>query len=263
MVSSGKGPDKPRVKGIYLLPNLFTVGALFAGFYAIVAAAQNIFHLAALAIFVAMLLDALDGRIARLTHSQSEFGAQMDSLSDMVCFGLSPAVVLYMWSLSAMGKPGWLVAFFYMVCTALRLARFNSQSQSANKRYFQGLATPAAAGVIAGGIWVCTEFQINGQDYAIYVMIVALLLGLLKVSTVRYRSFKDLDIRGKVPFIMILIIVLVFVLISFNPPVVLLTLFSVYALSGPIYTLWGLRNRRAVRRRRVQNRHHSEDNRGS
>lgn len=241
MNSDEKQAIKPRVKGIYLLPNLFTVGALFAGFYAIIAATKGLFDMAAMAIFIAMLLDALDGRIARLTHSQSEFGAQMDSLSDMVCFGVTPALVLYQWSLFTLGKPGWLAAFFYAVCTALRLARFNSQSQQTNKRYFQGLSTTAAAGVIASLIWTATEFHISGQNYSILIAIIAVVVGLLKVSSIRYRSFKDLDVRGKVPFIVILIIVLGLVLVSFDPPLVMLVLFGGYMLSGPVGTLWGLR----------------------
>lgn len=248
MNSDEQPTRKLRVRGIYLLPNLFTVGALFAGFYAIIAATKGLFDLAAVAIFVAMLLDALDGRIARLTHSQSEFGAQMDSLSDMVCFGVTPALVLYEWSLSGLGKPGWLVAFFYTVCTALRLARFNSQSQQTNKRYFQGLATPAAAGVVASLIWLSTEFQMFGKDYALFVAGITVVLGLLKVSTIRYRSFKDLDVRGKVSFMMILIIVLLLVLVSFDPPAVLFAIFGLYMLSGPVGTIWGLR--RAKRRKR-------------
>lgn len=245
---------RKRVRGIYLLPNLFTVGALFAGFYAIVAATQQHFDVAAQAIYIAMLLDALDGRIARFTHSQSEFGAQMDSLSDMVCFGLSPALVLYIWSLSSMGKPGWLAAFFYTVCTALRLARFNSQSQQENKRYFQGLATPPAAGLIASIIWVATEYQVSGHQIAVVMTIVTVIVGVLKVSTIRYRSFKDLDIRGKVPFVVILIIVLVLVLIAFNPPIVFLLIFGAYALSGPIGTLWGLRKRRRIKAKKKSGR---------
>ena len=244
MKTDEKPTGRKHVKGIYLLPNLFTVAALFSGFYAIIAATKQHFDIAALAIYIAMLLDALDGRIARLTHSQSEFGAQMDSLSDMVCFGLSPALVLYAWSLSTMGKSGWLAAFFYMVCTTLRLARFNSQSQQTNKRYFQGLSTPAAAGLIASIIWACTEYQISGHQIALLMTIVTVIVGLLKVSTVRYRSFKDLDVRGKVPFLVILIVVLILVLIAFDPPIVFLVVFGVYALSGPVGTLWGLRKRR-------------------
>ena len=258
MKSDEKTTGRKRVRGIYLLPNLFTVGALFAGFYAIVAATKQHFDVAAIAIFVAMLLDALDGRIARLTHSQSEFGAQMDSLSDMISFGLSPALVLYIWSLSTMGKPGWLAAFFYTVCTALRLARFNSQSEQANKRYFQGLATPAAAGLIASIIWVCAEYQIDGHGIALLMTIVTVIVGLLKVSTVRYRSFKDLDVRGKVPFMVILIIVLVLMLIAFDPPIVFLVVFSAYAISGPIETLWGLRKRRLTRRKTKENKNNDK-----
>lgn len=234
---------RKRVRGIFLLPNLFTVGALFAGFYAIIAATQQHFDVAAQAIYIAMVLDALDGRIARLTHSQSEFGAQMDSLSDMVCFGLSPALILYIWSLSAMGKPGWLAAFFYTVCTALRLARFHSQSQQADKRYFQGLATPAAAGLIASILWVSAEHHISGYQVSLVMGILTVIVGALKVSTIRYRSFKDLDVRGKVPFMVILIIVLVLVFIAFNPPIVFLIIFGAYALSGPVGALWGLRHK--------------------
>lgn len=254
MKQDEKTPVKPRVKGIYLLPNLFTVAALFAGFYAIVAATKGMFDLSAVAIFIAMLLDALDGRIARLTHSQSEFGAQMDSLSDMVCFGISPALVLYEWSLVVMGKPGWLIAFFYAVCTALRLARFNSQSQQTNKRYFQGLATPAGAGVVASMIWFCTEFDISGKDYSLIVAAITLIIGFLMVSAIRYRSFKDLDVRGRVPFIVILIIALALVLISFDPPAVLFAIFSIYMLSGPVTTLWGLRQKREKRRIKAKKR---------
>lgn len=239
---------RPRVRGIYLLPNLFTVAALFAGFYAIIASTQGRFAAAAISIFVAMLLDTLDGRIARLTHSQSEFGAQMDSLSDMVCFGICPAFVLYEWSLVVLGKPGWLIAFFYAVCTALRLARFNSQSQQTNKRYFQGLSTTAAAGVVAGLLWVSEEFQLIGQQYAFEIAILTAILGLLKVSTIRYRSFKDLDIRGKVPFVAILVVVLLLVLISFDPPIILLTIFMAYMLSGPVSTLKSLRKIRKQKR---------------
>ncbi len=243
--------QKLRHKGIYLLPNLFTVSALFAGFYAIVAATKGHFDTAAIAIFVSMVLDGIDGRVARLTHTQSEFGAQMDSLSDMVCFGITPALVLYTWSLSVLGKPGWLAAFFYAVCTALRLARFNSQAQSDNKRYFQGLATPAAAGLVASAIWVSVKYSIPGADVALPVMIMAIVLGLLKVSTARYRSFKDIDLRNKVPFIFILFIVLVLVLISFAPPDTLLFVFSVYVISGPIMSLWSMRKKQHVKKVRV------------
>jgi CDP-diacylglycerol--serine O-phosphatidyltransferase len=240
---------RPRRRGIYLLPNLFTIGVLFAGFYAIITAFKHHFAASAIAIFIGMLLDSLDGRIARLTHTQTEFGAQMDSLSDMVCFGVAPALVLYSWYLHTLGKAGWLAAFFYTMCTALRLARFNSQSQSENKRYFQGLSTTAAAGVVAGFIWVfTTEFEISGNILAWMAFGLALFLGFLKVSTIRYRSFKDVDLRGRVPFVEILIMVFILVLISFEPPIGLFLIFAGYALSGPITTLWQMNIKRRKKR---------------
>lgn len=256
-----KEEQSPRIRhrGIYLLPNLFTVAALFAGFYAIVAATKDHFETSAIAIFVGILLDSLDGRIARLTGSQSEFGAQMDSLSDMICFGVAPALVLYIWSLWVMGKPGWLAAFFYTTCTALRLARFSAQSQSTNKRYFQGLATPAAAGLVASMIWVCVRFDIDGKDITLWMTIVAIILGMFKVSTIRYRSFKDIDLRNKVPFITVLVIVLVLVFISFDPPTVLLGIFFIYVCSGPVMTLWQLQKRRKIKRLRGQKRQSGEN----
>lgn len=239
-----------RGRGIYLLPNLFTIAALFAGFYAIVAASKQNFEPAAIAILIAMVFDGLDGRIARLTHTQSEFGAQLDSLSDMVCFGLTPALVLYSWSLAYFGKPGWLAAFIYAACTALRLARFNSQSQGENKRYFQGLATPVAAGLMACIVWVCTMYEVDGRDLSFWIMIITVFVALLKVSTIRYRSFKDFDVRNRVPFMMIIVIVLILVLISFDPPDVLLAIFATYVLSGPVMTLWGLRGKRRSAKRK-------------
>lgn len=218
------------------------------------AAGKFQFENAAIAILVAILFDSLDGRVARLTQTQSEFGAQMDSLADMVCFGVSPALVLYSWSLSTLGKPGWLAAFIYTVCTLLRLARFNSQSQQTNKRYFQGLPTPAAAGTVASIIWVSEQYLVNGHDKVIAMMVltITVLLGLLKVSTIRYRSFKDLDIRDKVPFIVIILIVLLFVLVSFDPPDLFLLICSAYVVSGPISTLWRLRVARRLHGRSIE-----------
>jgi CDP-diacylglycerol--serine O-phosphatidyltransferase len=249
--SKKKDPILPRSRGIYLLPNLFTVGVLFAAFYAIVAASNLHFEASAIAIFVGMLLDSLDGRIARLTHTQTEFGAQMDSLSDMVCFGITPSLVFYSWNLNTLGKVGWLAAFFYTVCTALRLARFNSQSQSENKRYFQGLSTTAAAGCVAGYLWVCIEFSLTGPVITWIGLVMMILLGLFKVSTIRYRSFKDIDLRGPVSFIAIITAVLVFVFISFNPPITLFVIFLVYVLSGPLSTLWGLSQNRRNRKQKL------------
>lgn len=238
-----------RGRGIYLLPNLFTTGALFAGFYAIVAASSLRFEAAAVAIFIAIILDGMDGRIARMTNTESEFGAQYDSLSDMVSFGLSPALVMYEWSLASMGKAGWLAAFIYAASGALRLARFNTQVGRADKRYFQGLPSPAAAGLIAGLVWLGERYSFDvffiTQGFTLFLTVAA---GVLMVSNVRYNSFKELDLRGKVPFMSILIIVLVFVFISIEPPLVLFGILLLYAVSGPVLTLMTLRQHRAARR---------------
>jgi CDP-diacylglycerol--serine O-phosphatidyltransferase len=236
-------------RGIYLIPNLFTIGAMFAGFYAIVAAMRGRFEYAAIAIFIAMIMDGLDGRIARLTHTQSEFGAQLDSLSDLVSFGVAPALVMYTWSLSVMGKPGWLAAFVYVVCTALRLARFNTQLDSPDKRYFQGLATPAAAALVASIVWVCSISDISGASIALPMTITAVALGLMKVSNIRYRSFKDFDLRDSVPFVVILAVVLVIVLISFDPPDILLVTSLLYVLSGPVGSLYALCRRKVDKKK--------------
>lgn len=226
--------DPPRHRGVYLLPNLLTMCALFAGFYAIVAATKQFYDNAAIAIFIAILMDGLDGRVARLTHSVSEFGAHFDSLSDMLCFGITPAMVLYSWSLSSLGKTGWLACFIYTAATALRLARFNTQLSHSNKRYFQGLPTPIAAGFVASLLWTCSKFGVSGENIAWGIAIIAFLLALLKVSSIQFRSFKDLDIRGKVPFLVIPILALFFVLITYSPPIIFLILFFVYIISGPI-----------------------------
>jgi len=239
---------RPPHRGIYLLPNLFTTGCLFAGFFAIVSAMNGRFESAAVAIFIAMILDGLDGRVARMTNTQSAFGAEYDSLADMVSFGLAPALVVYVWALSDIGKLGWLGAFIYTASTALRLARFNTQVGRADKRYFQGLASPASAAVIAGMVWVGQDYFPDGQQVAYLALVVTIFTGLLMVSNVRYRSFKDLDLKGKVPFVAVLAVVLVFVLISLDPPQVLFAGFAIYALSGPVVTLLTLRRRRAERR---------------
>lgn len=240
--------EKKRRRGIYLLPNLFTTGCLFAGFYAIVAAMTDRFEPAAIAIFIAMIMDGLDGRVARLTNTQSAFGAEYDSLADMISFGLAPALVMFVWALSDLGKLGWLAAFVYTAGTALRLARFNTQVGRADKRYFQGLASPAAAAVMAGLVWVGAGYGLEGRVIAIVALVVTVFMGLLMVSNVRYRSFKDLDLKGRVPFVALLVIVLVFVLVSIDPPQVLLGIFALYAISGPIVTLVTLRRRRLERK---------------
>lgn len=237
-----------RGRGIYLLPNLFTTAALFAGFYAIVAASAERFEAAAVAIFIAIVLDGMDGRIARLTNTESDFGAQYDSLADMVSFGLTPALVMYEWSLASMGKAGWLAAFVYAASAALRLARFNTQAGSADKRYFQGLPSPAAAGLIASLVWLAERYAFDifvvTKGFTLALTVAA---GLLMVSNIRYNSFKELDLRGKVPFMTILLIVLIFVFISIEPPLVLFGMLLLYAISGPVLTLTRLRQHRARR----------------
>jgi len=230
-------PELSSRRGIYLLPNLLTTAGLFAGFYAIVAAMKGSFEVAAIAIFVAMIMDGLDGRVARLTGTESEFGAQYDSLSDMVCFGITPALVIYSWGLRYLGKFGWLVAFFYAAATALRLARFNTQLGDSDKRYFVGLSCTAAAGVIAGMVWVGTDFGIPGTRISELVAVVSLLVASLMVSNVRYHSFKQLDFKQHVPFVAVLLVLLIYLLIAWDPPKVLFGLFFMYALSGPV--LWG------------------------
>lgn len=226
-----------RSRGIYLLPNLFTTSGLFAGFYAIVAAQRNDFESAAIAVFIAMIMDGLDGRVARLTNTQSAFGAEYDSLADIVSFGVAPSLVVYSWGLSSLGKPGWLVAFFFAAATALRLARFNSSLHVQDKRYFQGLPCPSAAGLIAAMVWVAHDYGVPGQKLWVLAAIVTLITGGLMVSTIRYYSFKDIDLKGHVPFVAVLAVLLVFVCVSIYPPLVLLVGFSIYVLCGPFLSL--------------------------
>jgi len=241
-----------RRRGIYLLPNLFTTASLFAGFYAIVAAMQGRFENAAIAIFVAMVLDSLDGRVARLTNTASDFGAQYDSLSDMISFGLAPSLVIYQWSLAPLGKIGWLAAFIYTAACALRLARFNTQVDTADKRYFQGLASPSAAALLAGLVWLGDDYELQPTLLTSQISLaLTVISALLMVSNIRYHSFKNLDFKGKVPFVTVLVIVFVFVFISISPSMVLFSGFALYALSGPVLTLVHLRRHRASRRMSV------------
>jgi CDP-diacylglycerol--serine O-phosphatidyltransferase len=258
MSATSTGGRKPP-RGIYLLPNLFTTGAMFAGFYAIVAAFGGRYVEGAIAVFVAGLLDGLDGRIARLTRTQSEFGVQYDSLSDLTSFGLAPALVLYAWSLSSLkeygslwGKVGWAAAFVYAACAALRLARFNTQVGVADKRYFQGLASPAAAGLCMAFVWAIEgKTDLSGVDVQFVTPVIAVVAGLLMVSRVRYYSFKSLPLSERVPFIGILAVVLVLVALAVDPPRVLLAIAVLYVLSGPVMTLWGLRRHRDRRAQRA------------
>jgi len=238
---------KPRARGVYLLPNAFTTANLFAGFFAIVQAMNGRFDVAAVAIFVAMVLDSLDGRVARLTNTQSAFGEQYDSMSDMVSFGAAPALVIYEWSLRGMGKLGWLAAFVYVAGAALRLARFNANIGVVDKRYFQGLPSPAAAALVAGFVWISTDLHetqwidATGPDLRWFAWTVTLYAGITMVSNAPFYSFKDVNLRKSVPYMVVPLIVLAFVLVSYDPPIVLFLLFSAYALSGYLLWLWRLR----------------------
>ena len=243
-------PHKPlidpalRKKSIYLLPNLFTTSALFAGFYAIVQSMNGHYDHAAAAIFIAMVLDGIDGRVARFTHTQSSFGAEFDSLSDMVSFGVAPALVVYVWALQGMGKLGWIGAFIFCVGAALRLARFNTKLDVADKRYFQGLPSPSAAAVVAGFVWVLDDYGIVGQDVTWLAWGITVFAGISMVSNFRYYSFKEINTRKSIPFVALLLIILGFALLTYKPPLVLFLVFVVYALSG--YAMWvvGLRKKK-------------------
>ena len=241
-------PDPARRRGIYLLPNLLTTAALFGGFFAIIAASQGRFEAACIAIFVSGVLDGLDGRVARLTGTQSEFGVQYDSLSDLVSFGMAPALVMYYWSLSTLkfdgitaGKFGWLAAFLYAACAALRLARFNSQAAQVDKRWFIGLASPAAAGLMASFVWTAHDLGWNGRDLRHAALGVTIAAGLLMVSRIRYTSFKGSGSGPKadrVPFFALLIVVVVLIALTVDAPRTLLAASALYALSGPVQWLW-------------------------
>lgn len=227
-----EGGKKVRHRGVYLLPNLFTTGALFGGFYAIVSAMNGNFTHAAIAIFVSMLLDGMDGRVARMTNTQSAFGEQYDSLADMVSFGVAPALVVFSWVLQDLGRWGWAAAFIYMACAALRLARFNTQIGVVDKKYFIGLASPAAASVIAGMVWVWSAGTPE-SPWGVVVAVVTALTGLLMVSNFRYTSFKSLDFRGRVPFAFMLLVVLVFASLIIYQEQGILAIAVLYALSSP------------------------------
>jgi len=229
------GPAKHKSKlgrGIYLLPNLFTTASLFSGFYAIVAAMNGHFDNAAIAIFVSMILDGLDGRVARMTNTQSEFGAEYDSLADMVAFGVAPALVAFSLNLQTLGNFGWIATFIYVAGAALRLARFNTQIGSTDKRYFIGLPSPSAAAVVAGFVWTVHHYEQTKWLTLLTVVVVAG-AGVLMVSNVLYHSFKEIDMKRRVPFATLLIMVLIFAVIALEPPIVLFGAFMIYTLSGP------------------------------
>ena len=238
--AGGVPQEVKRRRGIYLLPNAFTTAALFCGFYAIVMAMNHKFDHAAIAIFAAMILDGIDGRVARLTNTQSEFGAQYDSLSDMVSFGAAPALVIYQWSLLSLNKMGWLAAFVYCAGAALRLARFNTNIAVVDKRFFQGLPSPAAAALVAGFIWTMDDLNYLGTDLTWFAWVITIFAGLTMVTNVPFYSFKDVNFRKVVPFITIFVIVLAFVLVSVDPPKVLFVLFVLYGISGYVLYFWRL-----------------------
>ncbi len=247
-------------KGIYLLPNLITTAALFAGFYAVIAGMNGHFEMGAIAIFVAMVLDGLDGRIARMTNSCSAFGTEYDSLSDMISFGLAPALLMYQWALHDFGKLGWLIAFIFTVGAALRLARFNTQVSMADKRYFQGLPSPAAAAVLAGFVWMVETHEIQtGIEYYI-ALLLTLVTGLMMVSNLRFSSFKAIDLKGKVPFVTLLVFVLIIVVVTLSPAIILFLAVLLYMISGPVMTLIKLQKTKKNRQKlRTKGKLHSSE----
>lgn len=234
----GASGRKERHKGVYLLPNLFTTAALFAGFFAIISGMKGNFEAAGLAIIVAQLLDGFDGRVARMTNTTSAFGVQYDSLSDMVSFGLAPALVIFSWGLEPLGKLGWAAAFLFAACAALRLARFNTQVETVDKKFFVGLASPPAAAILATTVWLWHDV-VPPLEVSILLAIVVVAVGLLMVSNVSYTSFKSVNLRGRVPFVVMLAALLIFTVIIINPPTVLLAMACVYCASGPI--MWVIR----------------------
>jgi len=246
-----------RRRGVYLLPNLLTSAALFAGFYSIISGINGKFEAAAIAIIVAGLLDGLDGRVARLTNTQSDFGEQYDSLADLISFGLAPALLAFNWSLASLseisilaGKLGWLAAFLYAACAALRLARFNTQVGIADKRYFQGLASPAAAGTLVFTIWFFVDNGVSGDTVRWLIFLETIVLGILMFSRVRYFSFKAGPDGDRVPTTWILLAVLIMVLLAMDPPIMGMIFGSAYVVSGLIITVVGRRNSKIKRDKR-------------
>ena len=235
---------RKRRKGIYILPNLFTLAALFGGFYAVVMAMNGRFDMAAIGVFSAMVLDSLDGRVARMTNTQSAFGEQMDSLADMVSFGAAPALIAYEWALKGLGRWGWVAAFVYCACAALRLARFNVNTSVVDKRYFQGLPSPAGAALMTGFIWIMTDADIKGPSVAWPMFALALYAGLTMVTNVPFYSFKDIQMKKSVPFVVIVLIALGIAIINIHPPTVLFSLFVIYGLSG--YVVYGWRKAKGI-----------------
>ena len=253
VVEPSQEGGKPRRKGIYLLPNLMTTGCLFSGFYGIVAAIDKHFDAAGKAVFIAMICDTLDGRLARLTKTESAFGKEYDSLADMVAFGLAPAIIAYQWGVVRIaefgrywGRFGWLACFFYAAAAALRLARFNARAATADKRYFEGLPSPSAAAIVAAFIWFASVWPEPGLTGLIGAFVVTAFAGALMVSSFGFPSFKQFNLDRRVKYYYIVMVPVFFMLIALEPPTMLLSMFGVYALSAPL--LWvGRRLRRVIR----------------
>jgi CDP-diacylglycerol---serine O-phosphatidyltransferase len=242
-----EGGKQVRRRGIYLLPNLLTTGALFAGFYAVIAGMGGDFHNACAAIVVAMFLDGMDGRVARLTNTQSAFGAEFDSLSDMVAFGVAPALICFSWALSGLGKIGWTIAFIYVACAALRLARFNVQRTEVDKRFFVGLASPSAAGLVVFMVWAFSSYDVAvTKPMSVIAAVVTGLAGVLMVINIRYYSFKELDFKNPVPFFLTLVVVFGIVIVSWDPPTMLFLMAVTYACSGPLMAIYTRRKKKGA-----------------
>ncbi len=257
MPEPGDIEPAPRRRAIYLLPNLLTTGTLFAGFYGIVASIDGNYQPACIAVFIAALLDGMDGRLARLTHTESEFGKQYDSLADMVAFGMAPAIIVYLWGLKALaeygwawGKLGWLAAFLYAVAAALRLARFNVASKTGDRRFFEGLPSPSAAGLVSSMVWLAWDLGVGGLPALAVSTAITVAAGVLMVSSFPYYSFKELGPRGRISFAYVFVIPLIFVLIALDPPKVCFIIASIYALSGIASAAWRRQRRLAGRTRR-------------
>ena len=239
-----EGGKQIRRRGIYLLPNLLTLGALFSGFYAVIAGMSGNFNEAGWAILIAAVFDGLDGRIARLTNTQSAFGAQFDSLSDMVSFGMAPALIMFSWALAPLGRVGWAASFIYMSCAALRLARFNVQLGTVDKRFFMGLQSPLAAGVVTFVPWVAFKYALDVTPFIAYLAaMLTVFAGLLMISNYKYFSFKELHFKGTVPYMVFIFTVVLLVVIAQNPHEVLLSMCVIYALSGPAVSLYKKRDK--------------------
>lgn len=251
--------DSNNRKGIYILPSLFTTAGLFFGFYAIIYASRGIYDQAAVGILIAMIMDGLDGRVARLTHTTSQFGKEYDSLVDLVAFGLAPGLVVYFWSLQYLGKTGWLVSFIFAAATALRLARFNTRD-SEEKRYFIGLPSPSAAAFVTFWVWSMHEFEVEGSNISIVSGLIVFFAALMMVSNIKYRSFKDFDVKSRVPFVVVIGVVLVFSLIYFDPARVLFLMATAFALSGPVSWLFRYRKGQEKWENIIDDSEHQEDN---